>query len=363
MASVFGLGWIGHYWKQLLSGIFESEIYFRKRLIVMLKKIIRLSIKAVICFLMFILTTYGWQPIFTKQDSKIVYDPKVEANLRSTVKVLSEDIGIRNYRFQANLDKAEEFVVRSFESLGYTVTKQEYKVWGKPFRNIIAHTGQDIPNSSVIVGAHYDSCSTPGADDNASGVAGLLELARQMRNVPTKTPIVFVAFVNEEPPFFTTEAMGSLVFTKYLKANHKSVKAAVILEMLGFYNEGFASQKYLPLIGPFYPNQADFVAVVGNFPSKHLVNNLKQGMGHGSNFPVRSIVAPSSLPGIYFSDHWSFWEMGYPAVMVTDTAYLRYKHYHELSDTMEKLDFSKMSKVVHGLRTGIESVANEMIQN
>jgi hypothetical protein len=129
--------------------------------------------------------------------------------------------------------------------------------------------------------------------------------------------------------------------------------------MLGFYNEGFFSQRYLPLIGPFYPNQANFIAVVGNFSSATVVKTLVEGMRKGSSFPIRSIVAPSFLPGIYFSDHWSFWESGYPAVMVTDTAYLRYKHYHESSDRIDHLDFVKMSHVVQELSKGIGHLANK----
>ncbi len=324
-----------------------------------IKRIMGILFAILMCWCVVNLTTYGWQPLFVDRNLSAASDPQIIANLRSTVKVLSEDIGVRNYTVPANLNKAADFISDHFRSLGYTVEAQKYTVGNSEFKNIIAYVGQTMPDESIIIGAHYDTCFNPGADDNASGVAGLLELARQFKGAILKTPLVFVAFVNEEPPFFTTEEMGSLVFTKYLKKNHKSVKAAVILEMLGVYNEKPFSQKYLPLMGPFYPNQANFIAVVGNFPSSTLVHHLVQGMRQGSDFPVRSIVAPSFIPGIYFSDHWSFWKEGYPAVMVTDTAFLRYKHYHKHSDTIEKLNFSKMSYVIQQLNQGIVKIANE----
>ena len=322
------------------------------------KYLFRLSIKIIICWCAIIMTTYGWQPLFISRKPVAFYDVNVVSNLQSSVKTLSQDIGVRNVMLPGELKKAEAFITHSFRSQGYTVIEQEYRPYGRRVKNIIAFQGENFPSQSVIIAAHYDTCMTPGADDNASGVAGLLELARQMKTEVVKTPIVFVAFVNEEPPFFTTNTMGSYVFTKYLKKNQKSVKTAVILEMLGFYNEGLFSQRYLPLIGPFYPNQANFIAVVGNFPSAGIVKNLVQGMRRGTFFPIRSIVAPSFLPGIYFSDHWSFWKMGYPAVMVTDTAYLRYKHYHKRTDTMEKINFIKMSYVIQGLHQGIENFIN-----
>ena len=325
-----------------------------------IKQIIYLLLKAIVCWIVIILTTYGWQPLFPKNKSNIVpLDAHTVVNLHSSVKILSQDIGMRNVMFPGHLNKAAEFIVKSFQSSGYTVIEQEYRPYGRRVKNIIAYLGDDFPQESIIVGAHYDTCMTPGADDNASGVAGLLELARQMKGVSRKTPVVFVAFVNEEPPFFTTNEMGSYVFAKYLKKNQKSVKAAVILEMLGFYNEGFASQRYLPLLGPFYPNQANFITVVGNYSSSGLVHHLVKGMSQGTDFSVQSIVAPSFVPGIYFSDHWSFWKMGYPAVMVTDTAYLRYKHYHKYTDTIEKLNFVKMGYCLQGLRYGIEQLSNE----
>jgi len=323
------------------------------------KHAIRLSTKVVICWIVVNLSTYGWQPLFVKQEYKASYDVNIINNLHSTVKILSQDIGVRNVMLPGHLNHAATYIVKSLQSLGYTVVEQEYRPYGRRVKNIIAFTGDNIPPESIIVGAHYDTCMTPGADDNASGVAGLLELARQLKGVTLKTPIVFVAFVNEEPPFFTTNAMGSYVFAKYLKKYKKTVKAAVILEMLGYYNEDFSSQRYLPLLGPFFPNQANFVAVVGNFPSANVVINLVEGMSKGADFPVRSIVAPSFLPGVYFSDQWSFWKTGYPAVMVTDTAFLRYKHYHKRTDTIEKLNFIKMCYVIQGLREGVETLSNE----
>ncbi|MBI5150351.1 MAG: M28 family peptidase [Candidatus Omnitrophica bacterium] len=243
--------------------------------------------------------------------------------------------------------------------MGYNPEEWVYDIDGKTYRNIVVGTNKSFTGEHIIIGAHYDSCFNPGADDNASGIAGLLELARMLKKPDLKVPVMFVAFTNEEPPFFMTGQMGSAVFVRALKESSVKVKAAVILEMIGYYPDGLFSQKYLPLLGPFYPNKADFVAIVGNFASRGVVDFLDNDFKRHQYFPVCALIAPSFVPGINFSDHWSFWQEGYPAVMITDTAYLRNKNYHTATDTVTTLDYEKMAKVVLGLKESIVRLSKE----
>jgi hypothetical protein len=305
-----------------------------------------------ICWALVMLSTVGWMPVWDKEEAPVT--DSVE-RLKQTVRVLADDIGLRDFHNIDNLNKAADYVADSFQQAGYRVEEMLYEVNGERFRNIMAYQGAALPRNAVLIGAHYDSCNNPGANDNASGVAGLLEVARSLKD--KNIPVVFLAFTNEEPPFFTTSMMGSYVAARHFKEEGIEFKAVVILEMIGYYSDRLFSQRYLPPLGPFYPNQANFVAVVGNFPSHKTVSALTAAFKRGSSFPVRSLVAPESIPGIYFSDHWSFWQFGYPAVMVTDTAFLRYPHYHLRSDRPEHLNFEKMARVIQGVTSGVMELA------
>jgi Zn-dependent M28 family amino/carboxypeptidase len=317
-------------------------------------KILRWLKAVLISWVIVIATTFGWMPSIDKN----IKDAPVESarRLEKTVRTLSEDIGLRDYQILRNLNHAADYIKENLQRSGYTVEEITYTIDHQQFRNIIAFAGPRLPDQAILVGAHYDTCENPGADDNASGIAGLLELAGQLKGRPG---VIFAAFTNEEPPFFTTPAMGSYIVARHLKEKHITLKAAVILEMLGYYSDEIFSQRYLPLLGPFYPNQANFVAIVGNFPSHSLVSAMTTGFKQGSSFPVRALVAPSSIPGIYFSDHWSFWQFNYPAVMVSDTAYLRYQHYHKMSDRADNLDYKRMARVVQGLEAAVRHLTRQ----
>lgn len=323
----------------------------------MIKIITRLFKAALISFLLVVATTYGWQcgTSFGRNPT----DPGISQRLEKSVHVLSEEIGRRNYQFFDNLEKAADYIASSLRGMGYAVEEWPYDIDGQRFRNIVAKIKNNDSEHYILVGAHYDSCFNPGADDNASGVAGVLELARLLKGESLQANIMFVAFTNEEPPFFQTDGMGSRVFVRVLREKRIHIKAAIILEMIGFYSDRWFSQKYLPLLGPFYPNRGNFIAQVGNFRSKGLVDLIHQEFKEKQYFPMRSIVAPDSVPGINFSDHASFWDAGIQAVMITDTAYLRYPYYHSKNDTMEKLDFEIMGRVVRGLKGSIMRLANE----
>ncbi len=325
----------------------------------MIPSLLKLAIITLMGFLLVKMTTFGWRPSLKGFPALSTEQRQIAENLKTHIKVLAEDIGWRNYETYENLDKTAQYIFRSFETLGYQTKSLSYHWNGRVFKNIVAEKSNSSSlEESVIIGAHYDSCFNPGADDNASGIAGLLELARLLNGVPLKTPLRFVAFVNEEPPFFMTEAMGSRIFVRAIQKEKQKIKAAIILEMIGYYSDKDHSQRYLPLLGPFYPHRANFIAVVGNFPSRKIVKRIVQGFKKGSSFPIEWIVAPGFIPGINFSDHWSFWKEGLPAVMITDTAYLRNPHYHRTTDFPSTLDYERMAVMLLGLKESLTQFLN-----
>lgn len=310
-------------------------------------------LRATVFILVFIaLTSFGWN-FFPRFNQKQADFHQTSENLKATVRHLSEDIGVRNYVSFDHLEKAAQYIESSFVKVGYSVESWNYVADGQTFRNIVAKYKNNDSEDYILIGAHYDSCFTPGADDNASGVAGLLELARSLKSVPLKSNILFVAFTNEEPPFFRTPLMGSRVFVSAAQKKHINIRGAVILEMIGFYSDKWFSQRYLPLLGPFYPNKGDFITLVGNFKSRHLVNAVQNDFNKQKYVLAESIVAPDEIPGINFSDHASFWAVGIPAIMITDTAFLRNVSYHRSADTIDKIDFGKMAAVVESLKSAV----------
>jgi len=300
-------------------------------------------------------STFGWR-LWSKPMVIEKTDTVLVQQLRERVDKLARHIGDRSMFKYRRLNEAAGYIAREFSSLGYKVKFGKYRVGTKTFRNIIAvKEGEFKPQEVVIVGAHYDTCYNPGADDNASGVAGLLALAEALSDRDTARTVKFIAFVNEEPPFFKTDTMGSRVYTRSAKEKGEDIKAAFILEMIGYYSSREHSQRYPPLLGIFYPNKGDFIAVVGNIFSRGLVKRTVSLFKEETSFPIEALVAPAALPGVDFSDHWSFWQEGYPAVMITDTAFYRNPHYHHGSDTPEKLDYEAMAQVIKGLKAVLEA--------
>ncbi len=284
--------------------------------------------------------------------------------LKKSVTDLAQQIGERSSSVPGSLDKAADYISEQFRSRGYEVSEMSYSVSDEnrqtqTYRNIIAEKEDSLPtNSVIVVGAHYDTCFNPGADDNASGVASLFELANMIQQQKTKHRIRFVAFTNEEPPFFHTSIMGSRVYAREIKKRGEKLRAAVILEMLGFYSNKRFSQRYIAPLGLFFPNKANFVAFIGNFRSRKTVQLLESGFKSSSRFPIRSIVLPEKFPAVNFSDHDSFWKEGYQAIMVTDTAMFRNPHYHQSSDKPATLDYKSMSAMLEGLAAAITKLAN-----
>jgi Zn-dependent M28 family amino/carboxypeptidase len=210
------------------------------------------------------------------------------------------------------------------------------------------------PEEIVVVGAHYDSVpQTPGADDNASGVAALLALAESWAKAAPERTVRFVAFANEEPIYFQTELMGSRVYAKMCKARGDKIVAMLSLESMGYFSDEKKSQKYPFPLSLFYPSRGNFIAVVGNRESKALVTRVAKVMRATKALPVERASLPGKLQGVGWSDHWAFWQEGYPAAMITDTAPFRNPHYHRGTDTAEKLDYVRLAAAVRGLAAAI----------
>ena len=301
---------------------------------------------------------FSWHSLGMCSNNIMKKDSELVRGLESGVFNLAEKIGDRSVFNYQNLEEAAEYIAGQFASLGYEVEFQEYSVYNKKVRNIIAiKKGTTLSQEVIIVGAHYDTCFNPGADDNASAVAGLIELARVLSYKPTSRTVKFIAFVNEEPPFFKTENMGSRVYVRQARKISEDIKAAVIFEMIGCYSDKPNSQSYPPLLGLFYPHQANFICVVGNWNSRWLVKKIVSSFKSHTQFPIESFVGCGIIPGVDFSDHWSFWKDGYPAVMITDTAFYRYEHYHSDADTYEKLDYNSMAEVVTAFSQVIRALA------
>jgi len=266
----------------------------------------------------------------------------------------------RNYVSIENLDAVTGYVADGMRSCGARVSFQDYTADGLSYRNVVGMFGPDT-GGRVVVGAHYDGAyDTPGADDNASGVAGLLELARLFGENPPPFPVELVAWTLEEPPYFATPEMGSAMHAKIRAEEGADIRLVVALETIGVFKDGDGSQDYpTPLLRLYYPSQGDFIAVVGITSQGGTVARVKKLMRGATDLPVHAIAAPTFIPGIDFSDHRSYWEYGYDAVMVTDTAFYRNKHYHTALDTPDRLDYGRMAKVVEGIYAVVKAYSPE----
>ncbi|TAE58134.1 MAG: M28 family peptidase [Nostocales cyanobacterium] len=279
--------------------------------------------------------------------------------LQQDIQTLAVDIGVRNNNQYQKLNQAENFFINSFSQAGYKVQKQEYQIDNQSYYNIeVEKTGTTKPEEIIVVGGHYDTAYTsPGANDNGTGAAATLELARIFANKNTNRTIKFVAFTNEEPPFFWTENMGSLVYAKKLKQQGKNIVAMLSLETMGYFNEQPGSQEYPYPLNLIYPNQGNFISFIGDLKSSNLVKTAISSFRNHVKFPSQGTALPAYIPGVGWSDQWSFWQQGYQGIMITDTAPYRYKYYHTGDDTIDKIDFDKFTRVVNGLVSVISDLS------
>jgi Zn-dependent M28 family amino/carboxypeptidase len=254
------------------------------------------------------------------------------------------------------LEAAALYIERALASMDYEVGRQSFRADGQEVRNlevvIDPAPSTAAEAKTLVVGAHYDSyLHAPGANDNGTGVAGVIELARLLGNLRGRSSlrIRLVLFVNEEPPYFKTELMGSLVYARRLKESGEPVLGMFSLETLGFYSDQAHSQRYPPPLGLLYPTTGNFVAFVGLTSSRPFVRRAVGSFRALVAFPSVGGTAPGIIPGIDWSDHWAFEMVGIPALMITDTAPFRYPHYHSAADTPDKVDYDKLARVVSGL--------------
>lgn len=281
--------------------------------------------------------------------------------LRGDVTMLAGTIGERNTKRHLQLQQSAAYVSDRFRRMGYTIREESYLADNRQVTNIeVELKGARQPDEIVVIGTHYDSSpESPGANDNASGVAAMLELARQFKATKPGRTVRFVAFVNEEPPFFQTDLMGSRVYAANARKRGERIVAMLALETIGYYSDKAGSQQYPPPFNLFYPAAGNFIGFVGNLGSRSLLRTCIKTFRETTHFPSEGLAAPEFIKGVGWSDQWSFWQEGYPGVMITDTAPFRYPHYHEESDTPDKLDYERMARVVAGISRVVERLVTE----
>lgn len=322
----------------------EQEISQRKRL-----KMVFLIVLSLVIALNTIIWFWVTQPVFLQKPNK--ENQLVEAEkLKSHVKALSETFFPRDEGNIENLNKVASYIKQEFETAKGITLEQPYKVEGQTYKNIIAYFGPDT-EERIIIGAHYDSAGQlPGADDNASGVAGIIELAYLLGKTTLPIKVELVAFTLEEPPYFDTAYMGSAIHANSLKEQNIKVRLMISIEMIGYFSDLPNSQAFpVSVLNLVYPTRGNFITVIGNLENGLTVRQVKKAMQKATSLPVCSINAPRSIPGIDFSDHLNYWNVGYNALMISDTAFYRNKNYHTKHDTADKLDYKRMAMVVEDL--------------
>ena len=292
-------------------------------------------------------------------------DVKLREELRADVQKLAGEIGERNMWHYAQLNAAVDFIEDSFSRAGLHPRRDSYEIRGQACHNIeVEIPGEpqgaavSSPPQIILIGAHYDSVfGSPGANDNGSGVAAMLALARRFAGKTTQHTLRFVAFVNEEPPYFLGGDMGSFVYASRCKARGDKISAMISLETIGYFSDAPHSQTYpSPGLGIFYPKVGNFIGFVSNVQSRALLRRVVALFRKHAKIPSEGAALPSFVPGVSWSDQWSFWRCGYPGIMITDTAPFRYPHYHSASDTPDKLDYDRFTLVVSGMEKVIEDL-------
>lgn len=318
---------------------------------------------ALLCVLVAAAAWYAiTQPLFEGDNLKHEpLPPQLSDALRRHVQKISIDFYPRDHTNINNLDATAEYVRREFQAANATVTMQPYRVDGLAYQNVIGvfegkNSAPDSP--TIVIGAHYDAFGKlPAADDNASGVAGLIELAKMLGETRLNHRVELVAYTLEEPPFFRSDRMGSHVHATHLVKRKTPVKLMISLECIGYFTDAPNTQDFpVPGLNLIYPTTGNFVAVVGRYADRSHARVVKRAMRNQSPLPVHSISAPSFVQGIDFSDQLNYWEEGYSALMITDTAFFRNKAYHTVEDTHDRLDYSRMAQVVWGVYAAVKAI-------
>jgi len=291
------------------------------------------------------------------------HDAHLEARLRRHVDVLAGLIGPRHLGKPKTLEATIGYLVKELEIVGHAVEKQPYPVGSQTAVNLVVEIPGTSPQAGIVVlGAHYDSiANTPGADDNASAVAVLIETARLLHGAKPRRTIRCVAFACEEKPYFETGEMGSQEYARNCRKRGERIVGMLCLEMVGFFTDAVGSQRIPPGIPRWlhwvFPKRGDFLAAVGNLRSWRLVWQFRRGFKRATRFPLFPIALPELIQEIRRSDNSSFWDQGYPALMLTDTSFLRNPHYHQPTDTPETLDYGRMVQVTRGVAGAVRWLA------
>jgi acetylornithine deacetylase/succinyl-diaminopimelate desuccinylase-like protein len=297
------------------------------------------------------MTTMPGQPAGSDLPPLTGPEADLEGRLRAHVETLAGDIGERNVFRPEALEKAAEYLEATLSERGREVDRQDFECQGVPVRNLeLEHRGAGRAKEVVVVGAHYDSVmGSPGANDNGTGVAAVLELARLLNGRELPRTVRFLLFVNEEPPFFQTGDMGSLHYARRCRERNERVVAMLSLETMGYFSDAEGSQQYPFPFRLFYPSRGNFIGFVGNLSSRGLVRRAVKVFRRHATIPSEGAAVPGEITGVGWSDHWAFWQHGYPGIMVTDTAPFRYPAYHTPLDTPERVRYAHLARVVAGL--------------
>jgi Peptidase family M28 len=284
----------------------------------------------------------------------------IEEQLKTHVNTLAVDIGVRDYHMPEKLEQTVAYIEKTLEADGYKPQEQIYEWEGRTYKNVeVEVKGISRPNEILVVGAHYDSVfECPAANDNGSGVAAGLILAKQFKDKKIDLTVRFVFFANEEY-CFRTAGMGSYQYAQRCKTKKENIVGMISLETIGYYSDVPGSQEFPPGLGMFYPNTGNFIAFVGNLASADFIAQCLEGFRTTTHFPSEGLAAPPALDQAGWSDHRSFWDVGYPGLMVTDTAPFRYPHYHRPEDTPDKLNFEQTARVVAGLERMLAKLSLE----
>lgn len=278
--------------------------------------------------------------------------------LKADITMLAGTIGSRSLFQHKNMGLAAEHIIARLREAGFAAHEEVPVAQGAQTPNIIVEVrGTKQPDEIIIIGAHYDCYhGTPGADDNASGVAATLSLAKAFLANPAAKTIRFALFVNEEPPTFWTQDMGSWVYARQCRARGDRIIAMYSLESIGYFSDAPNSQHYPPPLNMLYPSTGNFIGFIGNYASRALVRRTVASFREHAQLPSEGAALPSMLPGVGWSDHWSFWQEGYPALMVTCTATYRNPHYHLPTDIPAIVDHQRAARVVAGLELVIRDI-------
>ncbi len=333
------------------------------------------SKKSVKLFVLFIAVVFSFYFFMFRIPGKSYYGPVpplteeqtlLRGQLRRDVAKLADEIGDRNVSTEyGNLCMAADFIEESFVEAGYKVSRQGYEVGlsgleGRECYNLeVEIVGSGKPDEIVVLGAHYDSLEgTPGANDNGSGVAALLAIARVFSDKQPVRTLRFVAFTNEEPPFFQSNDMGSLVYARRCSERNENVVAMLSLETIGYYTDEEGSQNYPSGLMDFvFPTTGNFISFVANIKSRKLVCDVVGSFRQYAKFPSVAVFLPEYIVGVGWSDQWSFWQYGYPGIMVTDTAPFRYPYYHTREDTPDKINYDRFTYLVGMLEKVVTRLA------